>query len=47
MGRVGNETCPADKQTVGAVFPDQEREIEASVWYNNQVRHGTILHELA
>ena len=40
VGRTGNGECPADEQTVGAVFPDQEREIEASVWYNNQVRHG-------
>ena len=40
VGRAGNGECPADEQTVGAVFPDQEREIEASVWYNNQVRQG-------
>ena len=29
--------CPVDQQTVGAVFPNQERQMEATVWYNNQV----------
>ena len=42
MGMVGNEACPVDKQIVSAVFPDQERGMEASVWYNNQVRHFVI-----
>ena len=32
-----NIGCPVDQQTVGAVFPDQERKMEATVWYNNQV----------
>ena len=42
MGMMGNEACPVDKQTVSAIFPDQERGMEASVWYNNQVRHFVI-----
>ena len=32
-------SCPVNKQTVSAIFPDQQHELEVRVWYNNQVRH--------
>ena len=29
--------CPIQEQIIGAVYPDRDRQIEATVWYNNQV----------
>ena len=31
--------CPVQEQITGAVYPDRDRQIEATVWYNNQVCH--------
>lgn len=35
--------CPLEQRTIAAVYPDQPREIAATVWYNNQVRNFLIL----
>lgn len=29
--------CPMQEQIIGSVYPDRDRQIEATVWYNNQV----------
>lgn len=38
-GRLGTvePVCPVQEQIIGAVYPDRDRQIEATVWYNNQV----------